>query len=123
MDFRKNEYFDQLPPTWELWLDTFRLLIKHGAFLHESVRGRHIASLNIVRDDRPSKALEYLGLLAAEDVLRSDVVSGHECWPGLQNALRSGSDAVDALKLLHSSGVDLSKVMDDGRTALHVAAE
>ena len=123
MDPHRDDHYDQLPPTSGLWLDTFRLLVKGGAFSHETVRGRQIAGLNIVRDDRPSKALEYLRLLAAEDVLQFDVVSGHQCWSALQNALRSRSDSVDALKLLYCSGIDLSKIMEVGLTVLHLAAE
>lgn len=123
MNPRAHEYFEQLPPTWDLWLDTFRLLVEHGASLHETVRGRHVANLNIVRNDQPPKTLEYLRLLAAKDYLQLDTVIGHECWSALQNALRSRSDAVDALKTLSSAGVDLFKVVDDGRTALHLAAQ
>ena len=123
MDPSEDHHFEQLPPTWDLWLDVFRLLVQYRACTHETVRGRHIAGLNIVREDRPPKTLAYLGILAAEDVLRMDVIAGHQCWSALQNALRSGSDAVDALSLLYSAGVNLSKVMDDGRTSLHLAAE
>jgi hypothetical protein len=96
MNPHKDEHYDQLPPTADLWFDTFRLLVNRGAVLHESVRGRHIAGLNIVRDDRPCKVLEYLRLLAAEDILQFDVVCGHQCWSALQNALRARSDTVDA---------------------------
>ena len=87
------------------------------------VRGRHIADLNIVRDDRPPKTLEYLQILAAEDYLQLDVFTGPECWSALQNAVRSQSDATPALKVLAGAGVDLAKITDDGRTALHFAAE
>lgn len=119
-----DDYYDQLPPTWDSWLDAFRLLLKGGALLHETVRGRHITGLNIVRDDRQSKALEYLRLLAAEDVLQFDVVcGGHCCWSAIQTALRSRSDTVNALELLYCSGVDLSQTLEDGRTVLHLAAE
>ena len=120
---REHEYFEQLPPTWDLWLDTFRLLAEHGASLDETVRGRNVANLNVVRNDQPIKTLEYLRLLAAQDCLQFDAAIGDECWSALRNALCSRSDAVDALKILSSTGVDLPKVMDDGRTTLHLAAQ
>ena len=91
--------------------------------MNETVRGRHIAGLNTARDDLPPKTLEFLRLLAAQEDLQLDIISGGKCWSALQNALRSGRDAIDALKLLLAAGVDLCKPMDDGRTALHLAAE
>lgn len=123
MDPQKYPGLEQIPSTWQSWLHTFRLLVEYGASLYEVVRGRHIAGLNIVRDDQPPETLEYFSLLAAQEVLQLDVVSGRQCWSALQNALRSSRDTVDALKLLHSTGVDLNKIMDDGCTALHLAAE
>ena len=123
MNPSEHEYFEQLPPTWAHWLDTFRLLVERGASLHETVRGRHVANLNIIRNDQPPKTLEYLRLLAAEQYLHIETATGQEFWSALQNALRSRSDAVDALKILVSTGVDLCKIMDDGRTALHFAAQ
>jgi hypothetical protein len=123
MNPRRNEYLEQLPPTSDSWLHTFRLLVKEGASLHETVRGRHIAGLNISKTSGVCNVLEFLRLLAAKDVLQYDVVCGYGCWSALQNALRARSNTVDALELLNSAGVDLSKIMDDGRTALHLAAE
>lgn len=123
MDPHGSENLEQIPPTWELWLDTFRLLVKNGVQVSDVVRGRTLAGLNVAGGYGLSMTLQYLQLLAAEDSIQLDVVSGHQCWSALQNALRSGSDAVDCLKLLQSSGVNLAKVMNEGLTALHLASE
>ena len=112
---------EQLPPTWDRWLDTFRLLIKHGASASETARGRNLAGLNVEKDGQPSKTLEFLRILAIEDPMQLDAVSGSRCWSALHNALRCRAEAVEALALLHASGVNLSRIMDDGRTALHLA--
>ena len=122
MNPRAYSYFEQLPPTWDRWFDALRLLIKHGAEVHETVNGRNLASLNIERDGLPSKTLDFLRLLAAEDALQLDVMSGCDGWPALHTALVCDSTAVDALKVLSSSGIQLSKVMDNGKSALHVSA-
>lgn len=114
---------EQIPPRWDRWLDVFRLLIKHKALVSEIVRGRNLAGLNIERDGSPSQTLELLRILAAEDSPQLDVALGRQCWQALHNALRCKNDALDAIKLLHSAGVCLSKIMQDGRTALHVASE
>lgn len=87
----------------------------------ETVRGRNLAGLNVEKDDRPSKTLEFLRILAIEDPMQLDVVSGSQCWSALHNALRCKAEAVEALAVLHASGVDLSHIQDDGRTALHLA--
>ncbi|KAI9889930.1 MAG: hypothetical protein M1814_004653 [Vezdaea aestivalis] len=123
MNPSKYQYYEQLPPTWDRWLDVFRLLLKHGACLYENVRGRHIGSLNIVRSDTPSKTTGFLRLLFDEGFLHIDAIPNLQYGSALQNALQSGQDAVDALKILHTAGVDLSRETDDGRTALHLAAE
>lgn len=112
---------EQLPPTWDRWLDIFRLLIKHEASASETVRGRNLAGLNVEKDGQPSKTLEFLRILAIEDPMQFNVVSGFQFWSALHNALRCRAEAVDALALLHASGVNLSKIKDDGRTALHLA--
>ena len=71
--------FEQLPPTRDRWLDTFRLLIKHGASASEIVRGRNLTGLNVEKDDRPSKTLDFLRILAMEYPMLLDVVSGSQC--------------------------------------------
>ncbi|KAH7000646.1 hypothetical protein EDB80DRAFT_687227 [Ilyonectria destructans] len=114
--------FEQLPPLWDYWLNVVRLIAKYGASVFEVVRGRTLAGLNVERSGHPSRTLEFLQFLAAEDSVQLDVVSGHPSWSALCNALRCEVEAVDALRLLSSAGVVLNRISDDGGTALHMAA-
>ncbi|KIW22586.1 uncharacterized protein PV07_10869 [Cladophialophora immunda] len=123
MDLQRNKYFEQPPPTWGLWLETVRMLIKDGASVSDVVRGRTLASLNVTEANESCTTLEYLQLPAAEDSIQLDTMVGHECWSALQNALQSNAHTVGYLQMLKSTRVDLTKVMDDGRTALHLASD
>jgi hypothetical protein len=100
---------EQFPPTWDRWLDVFRLLVKHGAHVFETVRERNLAELNVERNNRPSRTSEYLRILVANDSPQLEVALGRRCWSALNNALHCKSDVIDALKLLRGSGVNLSK--------------
>ena len=123
MDPRAYPPLEQLPPLWEHWLKTFRLLTNYGASVFDTVRDRNLAGLNVERDSLPGRTLEYLRLLSALDSPQLDITLGRECWSALHSAFRCKSDTLDALKLLQSCGVSLSKILEDGRTSLHFAAE
>lgn len=122
MDLRRSKVFKQLPPTWTSWLEIIRLLAEHQASLDDTIHGRSLASLNVTRT-KSSTTLEFIRLLAAKDCLESEDFTGAQCWSAMQNALRAENHALEALKVLHSAGVDLSKCAEDGRTALHMAGE
>ncbi|OCK95014.1 ankyrin [Cenococcum geophilum 1.58] len=122
MNPRRSQHFEQLPPTWDYWLDTLRLLIRYGASTNEIVRGRSLAGLNIARHDESSEVLPFLRLLAVEDSIDHNSTADDPSWPVVKNAVKSGTDAVDALKLLQACGVSITRVLADGRTVLHLAA-
>lgn len=122
MDPITHPNLEQLPSMWDRWLETFRLLLKYGASISETVRGRHLAGLSVENVGHSLTILDFLRLLAAEDFLQLSVVSGVQCWSALHNALRCASEATDALNVLYSSKVNLSNIMDDGRSALHLAS-
>ncbi|KAL8711276.1 MAG: hypothetical protein Q9225_007138 [Loekoesia sp. 1 TL-2023] len=123
MDLHRSRYFEQLPPTWDQWLDVLRLLIDSGASVHEIVRDRNLAGLNIAAPADISKVLPFLRLLAAEDALDLDVAAEFDQWPVLKNVFEAGKDSVDALKLVTGCGLSLTKVLIDGQTVLHLAAQ
>jgi len=123
MNPRRNRHFSQLPPTWDFWVDVLQLLVDYGASIHETIQSRPLGTFHVVRRNHGAKALQFLRLLIDQNYLDFGVVHGPQCWSALQTALRSEDQAVNGLKLLHSLGVDLMKVLEDGRSSLHLAAE
>lgn len=122
MNLRRSQHFEQLPPTWDHWLETFRLLIRYGASTDEIVRGRTLAGLNIARPGETSKVLPFLQLLAGRESLAQESLVDHPRWPVLRNAVQAGTDTVDALKLLQACGMSMTRVLYDGKTVLHLVA-
>lgn len=122
MNLRRSQDFKQLPPTWDRWLDVLRLLIRYGSSTHEIVRGRSLAGLNVARHDTSSKVLPFLRILAVENALDYDSITDDPTWSVIKNAVKSGTDTVDTLKLLRACGVNITRVLADGRTVLHLTA-
>jgi len=68
MNPRKSPFYPQMPPRKDNWLDIVRLLVDHGASVHEVVLGRSITMLNITRYDTRPRTLEFFHLLQKEVV-------------------------------------------------------
>ena len=66
--------------------------------------------------------LEYINLLRSENYVDFDVCDEEE-WSALSSAFRSPSYGLNAVRSLVASGVDISRILDDGRTYLALAAE
>lgn len=96
--------------------------MKDGASISDTVRGRTLGGLNVDLAVRPSRTIEFLRLLADEDFIQLNVVAKNPCWSALFNTLCCESDVVDGLRLFSGCGVKISRITDDGSTALHVAA-
>lgn len=117
--------FPQLPPESESWIRILRLLVQHGASVHEVVHGKTLAMLNIRQSDKSiePKTLEFFRLLLSECYADFNTVDNQGCWSALLTAVRSENYALEALKFLFKVGANLTRIMGDGRTILHLAAE
>ncbi|KAI0156503.1 ankyrin repeat-containing domain protein [Xylariaceae sp. FL1272] len=122
----KNSSVMQLPPTWIAWMDCLRLLISKNASIHETAWGKTMGMMNVHRVlPHPSAgdhALDYIRLLHSENYMDFDTCDAAG-WSPLLTAIRSPSDGLEAVTTLAKLGVNLSKIFDDGRTYLHMAAE
>jgi hypothetical protein len=123
MRARSNSPLPQIPPEWESWFDALQLLVKHGGSVHEVVYNRPLATCLIARNDREPRILDFFRLLLSENYYDFGAVVGSKSFSAVQNAIRARGQAYPALKMLTAAGVDVSKLMDDGRSPLHVAAE
>ena len=123
MELYESSFFEQLPPTWDQWLDVLRLLIGSGASVHEIVRNRTLAGLNIATPADTSQVLPFLRLLAAEDALDLDIATEFDRWPVFKNIFEAGKDSIDTLKLATSCGLSWTTIFIDGQTVLHLAAQ
>jgi ankyrin repeat protein len=112
----------QLPPQWESWLDAARILVDNDASVHEIVHGQMVGSVNILHPQKPDKTLEYLNLLKETGYMEFGMVDGRG-FSALRSAIRSPSHALNAIRVLQQLNVDLQKILDDGRSFLHIAAE
>jgi len=119
----KNRPFVQYPPSTDAWIDFLQLLVQHGASVHEVVGNKTLAMLNIVNDKYAAKTnASFFRLLYSECYADFDLVD-NSGWSALLNAIRTKNGAIEALNILMSVGVNMSKEFPDGRTALHLAAE
>ena len=121
MNPRRNAIFPQLPPP-ETFVSLLRLLIQHGASVHEVFHGRLLTTLNIQRSDYKCQTLEFFRLVIAENYVDFDAIDD-QGWCALLSAIRTKGNVIEALKLLVDTGVSISRVMVDGRSALHLASE
>ncbi|KAI1357310.1 ankyrin repeat-containing domain protein [Xylaria arbuscula] len=126
MQPRWIQHFVQLPPTWDSWFECLRLLAKHGASVHEVARGKTMGMLDITRRYKrlplPDYTVDYINLLRSENYVDFDACD-EGGWSAIAGALRSPSHGLSALKSLVASGVDISRILDDGRSYLALAAE
>ncbi|KAK0638925.1 ankyrin repeat-containing domain protein [Cercophora newfieldiana] len=124
MNPRKSRYFIQFPPTRDTWLEILRLLVKHGASVHEVVAGRSLAMLDVVESRGRTQTLEFFHFLQGESYTDLPTTNLQYNSP-VVNAIRSADTAVECLQFLReSAGVDFSRLaVDDQRSVLHYGAE
>lgn len=126
---RTNKWVTQIPPNWSLWLNAFRLLIEHGASVHEINFDRSLVHLNITHGapgltlgyPEPS-ALEFFRILYDQCFVDFDII-GNNKWTPVVTAIRRRTECVETLKFLSDTGVDLSRIAANGHCSLHWAAE
>ncbi|KAK5636749.1 hypothetical protein RRF57_012461 [Xylaria bambusicola] len=96
----------------------------HGASVHEVARGKTMGMLDVSgqRLSLHDYTLDYIDLLRSENYVDFDTCD-EEGWSALVSALRSSAHGLSALKSLVASGVDIPRILDDGRTYLALAAE
>jgi len=105
-------------------VDILEYLIRHGASVHEIVCNRTLTALNINRKDYPSySTIKFFDMLHSEFYSEFDAVDNERGYSALYSAVRSGGAAIVALDRLAKTGMNLKRIFEDGRTALHLAAE
>lgn len=123
---RRNNYYSQLPPTWRNRIAALRLLTSYGASVHEIARDRAISTLNVCRNTphhQPEEDIfDFFAILHGESYCDFNSID-KQGWCALLSAIRSNRNPVKALKFLKSVGVDFKRIMHNGRTVLHWAAE
>ncbi|KAJ5683077.1 hypothetical protein N7462_006242 [Penicillium macrosclerotiorum] len=122
MSSEKNRFFPQLPPKWAPWLEAFKLLVKHEASVHEVNRDKTLSMLNINYPFREEQTMDYFRILLSEGYIYWETAD-KTAWSAVNTAIRTRTNSLQALQFLVRNGVNLSRVFDDGRSALHLAAE
>lgn len=120
MNPRRNKFFPQLPP--ETFITLLRLLTQYGASVHEIVHGRLLTTLNLHRSDYKCRIPEFFRLLINEEYTDFNAVDNLG-WSALMSDIRTKGMAVEAIKLLINANVNISRILPDGRSALHLASE
>jgi ankyrin repeat protein len=99
------------------------ILTQYGASVHEVVSDRTITTLNVSRETYKSETtLRYFRILRDEGYVDFNLAND-QGLSALLTAVRSNGMACQAIDFLASSGVSVSRINADGRTALHFAAE
>jgi Ankyrin repeats (3 copies) len=126
---RVNKWIRQIPPTWSLWLDAFRLLVEHGASVHEINSNKSLVHLNIShgslgpdRDYPEPSALQFFQILRDQCFMDFNL-PGPDLWNPVLTAIRRKTQSIETLKFLSDAGVDLSRIAANGHSSLHWAAE
>lgn len=122
MSSDKTRVFPQLPPRWDVWIQVLRLLVKHGASIHEVVREKTLSMLNINHASGDEQILDFFRILLSEGYTYWETADRFG-WSAALTALRTRGHALHALEFLTKNGVDMSRIMNDGKSPLHVSAE
>lgn len=104
-------------------MDILRLLVMHGASVHETVGGHTLSMLNLYRPQYDSEVLLQFIRLLIEECYSDFDTFGDRCSSILVTAARNQEYAVDAVDLIAATGANINKIFTDGRSLLHFAAE
>jgi hypothetical protein len=100
-----------------------RLLVKHGASVHETIGDRTIGTLTLHRSEYSCETLvEMIRFLISECYTDFNFVDNRG-YSIHVNVARNEGRAVEAFDLLASAGMSAAKIFPDGRSLLHLAAE
>ncbi|KAF2796340.1 ankyrin [Melanomma pulvis-pyrius CBS 109.77] len=112
----------QVPPPTTLWLDMVKLLSQYGASVHENIAGKSMTTAFLSRDSYdPQVVLRYFRLLLEENYTDFDACDDQgRC--ALANAIRGGEAATSSIDFLAREGVQLSRILADGKNVLHLSA-
>ncbi|TRX91560.1 hypothetical protein FHL15_007565 [Xylaria flabelliformis] len=118
--------FLQLAPKWESWFECLRLLVLHNASIHEVVHGKTLGMLSVFSRYRSTAmndhTINYINFLRSEDYVDFDTTD-RQGWSTLGLALQSPSQGLRAIQILKGLGVNISRILDDGRSYLSIAIE
>ena len=81
-----------------------------------------MGTMNILHPQKPDRTLDYLNLLGEAGNGDFGMVD-ESGLSALRLAIRSPCHALEAIKKLQRKKIDLQKILNDGRTFLHIAAE
>ncbi|KAJ5777253.1 hypothetical protein N7520_000499 [Penicillium odoratum] len=122
MSSDKTRFFPQLPPKWNSWLKAFELLVKHGASVHEVNRGKTLSMLKINYASGEEQSMDYFRILLSEGYVYWET-AGESTWSAISTAIRTRKYALQALKFLVRNDVNMNRVLANGQSPLHLAAE
>jgi hypothetical protein len=114
MNPRKSPFFVQFAPTRDTWFDVLRLLVEHGASVHEFVAGRSLAMLDIVESRTRARTSSSFASCRVNHPQISQ--------PQASTMRRLAVECLEFLK--NSSGIGFTRLAaDDSRSVLHYGAE
>ncbi|KAI1770949.1 ankyrin repeat-containing domain protein [Hypoxylon cercidicola] len=121
---RFRRHFSQLPPIWSCWFEAFRLLVNHGASVHEIVRGKTMGTLNVIgRNLKGFSPTDYIKLLHSEGFVDFGNCDS-KGYSTLVFEMQCYRTSLETIRYITKRGlVDFSRIMDNGRSYLHFAAE
>ncbi|KAI0465779.1 ankyrin repeat-containing domain protein [Xylaria cf. heliscus] len=118
--------FLQQAPRWKSWFECVRTLASYNASIHEVVHGKTLGMLSVFSHYRNSATddhtLDYIHFLRSEHYVDFDTVD-RQGWSTLGLALQSPTQGLKAIQVLQGLGVNLSRILDDGRSYLCIALE
>ena len=99
-----------------------KTLLQHGASVHENIVGKSMTKAFLSRDSYdPQVLLRYFRLLLSESYTDLDACNNQgRC--AFTNAIRSGKAATASIYFLAREGVQLSRILADGKNVLHLSA-
>lgn len=109
-------------PPVEMWLEAMKLLISFGASVHEAVPEDAVNSWEIGESRTHSRVLDFFHVLKTEQFVDFTEAWGLP-WPmAIYRAVRAKGEYAPALSFLSRNNVDLTQLLDDGQSLLHIAA-
>ncbi|KAF2494395.1 ankyrin [Lophium mytilinum] len=105
------------------FIDIIRVLVQHNASVHEVIDGKTLTMLYIAPERYPhGTTTDFFGILISESYVDFDYAD-ERGMSALFNAVGSGECGAAALRVLSQVGVQMERILPDGRTLLHLAAE
>jgi hypothetical protein len=93
MSSDKKRFFPQLPPKWAPWLEAFKLLVKHGASVHEVNRDKTLSMLNINYPFGDEQTMDYFRILLSEGYIYWETAD-KSAWSAVFTAIRTRKNSL-----------------------------